>query len=78
MVCIVVIKPQPAPFWWCSSLSSVLTIYIISELTSSKTGYLYDSSIAVSAKVVTHWVDPFRRDSDLLLDLCQDLASGAW
>ena len=67
MVCIVAIKPQPAPFWCCSSLCSVLTIYIISELPSSKTGHPYDSSIAVSAEVVTHWVDPFGRDSDYTL-----------
>jgi len=64
MDCIVAIKPQPVPFWCSTSLSSVLTIYIISELTSSKTGHPSDSSISVNAEVVTHWVDPFRRDSD--------------
>lgn len=67
MVCVVAIKPQPTPFWCSSSLSSVLTIYIISELTSSKTGHPYDGTIAVSAEVITHWVDPLRRDSGYTL-----------
>lgn len=67
MVCLVAIKPQPVPFCCSSSLSSVLTTYIISGLTSPRAGHPYDSSIAASTEVVTRWVDPFRRISARIL-----------